>query len=743
MRRPNARSGGGPAEGKTTGGRRGLALFGLAAGLLLGFSSAVLAEPEPIPRTVLALYDPTEDYSRREDDTFCHRFAEMVLNHLGLIVRYHDLSEGLPPPEKLEGVRGVLTWFHDDALTGASAYWRWALEQLQAGRRFVILGEVGALLEAETGRAVPSEAYEPFFEKLGLAYEGFETDNPLLIELEYQDPEMIGFERAVEGQLKSYAKVLSLSDENRVYLVLHRTDIADGLSAAVAVSSRGGVALGDTALFFDDWLEQGRWRVNPFRFFSEAFGVEGFPKLDTTTLFGRRIFYTHIDGDGFRNLSRLGERKSSGEIIYEEILQRYRIPITVSFISAEIDPDHLGSGRLQALARRILTLPHVEIGVHGFSHPLDWEAELVAFEIPGYSRTRWGQYEAQQVQDSSYDQAALVRVDRAAYLRREVADATEQVNRLVAPPGKKAVIYQWTGNCEPPAEAIRLSRGLGLKNINGGDSRFDREIPSYTGVAPLTRQIDTEVQVYTSNANENIYTNEWSGPFDGFRHVIQTFSQTERPTLIGAPPRRVSPMNVYYHFYSGERQASLKAVRQVYDEALAREVTPIFTSEYVSVVEGFLSARLTRLPDGGWRITDYGDCRTLRFDGESRVPDLKRSSGVLGFTRWEDALYVHLEKGGRATVYLAARSAAAPYLEQASAWVEGLALDGREISFSTRGHGEGLYRFRNLRPGAAYRLVQTQGPPAVFRADESGTLEVRLPLAGERQVRLRAGRDED
>ena len=66
--------------------------------------------------------------------------AEMVLNHLGCVVRYHDIAKGLPTPEDLAGIRGLITWFTDEQLPGAEAYCRWLLAQLQAGTRLVMLG---------------------------------------------------------------------------------------------------------------------------------------------------------------------------------------------------------------------------------------------------------------------------------------------------------------------------------------------------------------------------------------------------------------------------------------------------------------------------------------------------------------------------------------------------------------------------------------------------------------------------
>ena len=52
--------------------------------------------------------------------------------------------------------------------------------------------------------------------------------------------------------------------------------------------------------------------------------------------------------------------------------------------------------------------------------------------------------------------------------------------------------------------------------------------------------------------NENVYTNDWTGPFYGFRDVIDTFRMT-------GEPRRLKPINLYYHTYSASKVAALKA----------------------------------------------------------------------------------------------------------------------------------------------------------------------------------------
>jgi len=692
------------------------------------------------PRTILALYDSSELYSPLPDDNLIHKKAAVVLNYLGMKVRYHDLAQGLPGDGEMEDVCGVLTWFKDDSVPSARDYCRWADRQMRSGKRYVILGNFGAYRDAKTGAKTPQEDVFRLFEGLGLEYLGNWTDNPLVIRVVEKDSAMVEFERTLSGEVGEYEGVVSASRGNKAYLVIERTDIADGKSTVVVTAPNGGFVLEEYELFINNADNRSAWRIEPFLFFEEAFGLKGIPRYDTTTLFGKRIFYSHIDGDGFRNVSDIDPKRIAGEIIRDEILKKYGLPITASFIAAEIDPAYLGSEKMVSIAREILSLENVEVGVHGFSHPLDWDRQLTVFEIRGYSRPLTGTKDPDILSESPYGRASLITVPRAEFLRREIVDATEYTNRVLAPKGKKVAVYQWTGNCRPPADAIALTEGLGIRNINGGDSRFDAAYPSYTGLAPLTRSCGGRYQVYASNANENIYTNGWTGPFYGYEYVRETFRQTETPTLVRAPPRRVKPINVYYHYFSGEKAVSLKAVKDAYDYALAQDIIPVRTSEYAALVDGFLSGKVRATGDGGWEFSGYGNCRTVRFDSEGMVPDLSRSAGILGFTTWNGCLYVHLTESGRAVLYCAKDPPRSPYLKEASSVLTDVSISDGSISFSTRTYRETTYQFAGLPPGNRYEArVKSARTDAVlftraFVSDQKGGLTVRVPSKGDIRV---------
>jgi hypothetical protein len=90
-----------------------------------------------VPRVVLGLYDGAL-YPYRFSQI--HQMAEMPLNHLGLVVRPHDVREPLPPIESMPEVRGILTAFTDDAaFADPEAYLAWLERASQLGKRVVVL----------------------------------------------------------------------------------------------------------------------------------------------------------------------------------------------------------------------------------------------------------------------------------------------------------------------------------------------------------------------------------------------------------------------------------------------------------------------------------------------------------------------------------------------------------------------------------------------------------------------------
>lgn len=138
-------------------------------------------------------------------------------------------------------------------------------------------------------------------------------------------------------------------------------------------------------------------------------------------------------------------------------------------------------------------------------------------------------------------------------LAAEIGGSARLIEAIAGTSGKRVRLLQWPGDCRPFAAALQAVTETGLLNINGGDTRCDVEFPSLTRVAPLGFQRNGSIQIYASNSSEELYTDLWTSRYFGFRDLPETWDRT------GAP-RRLKPLNLYYHMYSGERRASLEAL---------------------------------------------------------------------------------------------------------------------------------------------------------------------------------------
>ncbi|MDO8527786.1 MAG: hypothetical protein Q7T03_08885 [Deltaproteobacteria bacterium] len=662
--------------------------------LLLGVGRLSFGFPPEgeVPRKILAFYDP----KMFSDVQYApvHQFAAMPLNHLGLEVIYRSITDPLPDEKEMEGFRGVLTWFQRlSAVPDANAWCTWLTTQMQKGRKVVILGEPGIFPDKK--RKMSPECKKTF-KVLGAEYRGEFSDNPLFFKIIKKDSSMTEFERKldlVEGL--NYSLFQVRSPGSHVYLHMARTDREDSVSDLVFTTPKGGFAHATYVHLEKKEINKVQWRINPFRFFEEAFGMQGLPRPDTTTLNGRRIFYTHIDGDGIVNVSHIDWKSFSGEIIYNEIFRKYPdLPITASIIAGYLDMNEYKSDRVMTLYRNIFSLPNVEAASHGYAHPLIWRKKTVALKIPGYTFSN----------------------------TKEIEGSVEMIQSLLDKDniGKKVDIFLWTGDCVLSEDDIFKAYKIGVLNINGGDTRFDKKYDSYSSVSPLGILRGSYLQVYASNSNENVYTNLWEGPYYGFIDVIETFKNTEEPL-------RIKPIDIYYHYYSGERHAALKSLKAIYDYALTQKIFPMFAGDYSRIVGDFFKVKMESL-NGGFRIVNEGQLKTIRFDHENRGVDLKRSRGILGFNHLQGNLYVALDDSSEHAIFLASSTTGKPYIVNATFQIKDFKEEKGGVRFSKKGwlKSEGL--LGGMAPLQNYS-VRSNGENVVVKSDAKGMLPLHFKQA--------------
>ncbi|PIE67161.1 MAG: polysaccharide deacetylase [Deltaproteobacteria bacterium] len=681
-------------------------------GLLL--TAFVVAQPATaaasdailFPRTILALYDGKREAA---DTSRIFRNCQTVLNYLGMVVRYHDINQPLPTHAQMADCHGIVTWFASDSVYDPESYLRWLAGHLAQDKKLVTIGSIGFDVTRQPQK-IRNQA-QALYAHLGLKYMGNFTARRQQLRYAARDSAMVDFERRYPPLPWNYERFVPLDASLSVHLSLTRTDQSESQSAVVVTGAGGGMIWGDYAL----WQEavppyRRQWYVNPFAFFSKALGLGALPRPDVTTLNGRRIAFSHIDGDGFAGFTEVQPKAVCARVIQDRILTRYPFPVTVSVIVGEIDPSARGNAQREKLAREIMALPNVEPASHAYSHPFYWD--------PDYDNSH-DRYASQYgISIPGYEFDAAMEIDYSV----------RYITEHLAPPGRPCRVFLWSGNCEPMASDIERCDNLGVFNMNGGDTVFDGINDSYTGVAPLYRLIDGRYQFYSCQANENILTNLWTGPYFGFREIITTMDRTERP-------RRIVPIDIYYHFYSGQYEASVSALETVYEWVLAQPIAPMFTSRYLRIAKSWLDCRILRDGSGrGFVIENYGDCLTMRFDDPSRVPDLVRCKHVIGYLQSEQGLYVHLAPGHqRARIVLREKADSSdgigllPHIRQASGWVRNYSLRADRLFFDYEGFGSGMVQLAGLAPGRTYELKGTamdgQGDHLIANARGELTLQ--------------------
>ena len=380
-----------------------------------------------------------------------------------------------------------------------------------------------------------------------------------------------------------------------------------------AVTPWGGYSIAESSMI--SFNDENVWIADPFKLFTDTLRLQTIPAPDVTTRYGRRIFFTHIDGDGMVSKVEFNPQLFSGDIIYEEVLKHYKVPHSVSLVGAETMkngkyPQY--SEHLENIARKIYALPNVESATHTFSHPYHWG----------------------EIHDNNLDEKYRMKIDNYKFdLDYEIGGMIRHIHATLLPPGKKnKPMVFWSGDCMPLEETLDYIYKHKILNMNAGDTTISNDKPWLSLVAPLGLARGEYRQVYTGAQNENVYTNDWLGPFWGFKKALQTFQLTDKP-------RRLKPINIYYHFYSGSKRASLNALHTLFKWALQQSINPIYASEYIPIVLEFYTISMAN-DKNRWLVAGAKKLKTLR--AKKSMGDVLFNDTVIGKYPYNDSNYIAL-----------------------------------------------------------------------------------------------------
>jgi polysaccharide biosynthesis protein PelA len=661
---------------------------------------------QPEPRVIVVLHDGRTSWVRSD----IHRMIEAPLNHLGWIVEPRDIRFGYPDLSKRTDVRGVMSWWRDNSVDNPQ-YWNWALDILAQGKRFVLLGHPGTVLApAASGPAAQ------FLSRMGLAPDAGADCHGFGFKIVSKVPDVVEFERKLPTALHLDCGYRNVSDENDVYLSVRRGDTQ--LDLAIA-GPAGGVVV-EEALYFSGGRGGFRqWYLDPYLFLGEAFGTSGAPVPDTTTLNGLRLYFSHVNGDGWTRTTDVQPYKAQNrlavDVLREEIFLPFAdLPVTVGPVASEVDPSRCGNAEGERAARALFHLSNVEAA-----------AELISGRSP--RRTGSGQacpaIDAAGRADASegaYDPAAQVEVS-AGYFS------------AILPPEKDVAALLLGGSRTLSDADLRSVGASGFGNINGGVAGPMESLPSLAMLPPLGRRVEHDLQVYSPMGEAILASSYWEDGTFAFLRVARWLDMTEEP-------RRLKPVNLHYDLGSGETLRRLNALRAMLGHLNSMQLAPIPTSRYIGVVEGFFSVDISRLPDGSWSIANRGDLQTFRIDRPGgRVVDMERSRGVLGWSEHHGSLYVALDPAvATAKLRLEAQSADhrdIPILKSSRWTVRNLVRSDDGVRFETEGFGPGAMVWdvgaASRCPGQ-FRLRAMGGGRAIdldLAPDTGGMLRFGLPAS--------------
>ena len=174
------------------------------------------------------------------------------------------------------------------------------------------------------------------------------------------------------------------------------------------------------------------------------------PVPDTTTREGRRVFYSHIDGTGFSTPSTLPGFPLCSEVLRDQILNRYLLPVTVSVCEAELRAWLPGqqateAARLEHVARSLFEMPQIQAASNSFSRPSAWTADANISSILN-----------ERAQTARHD------------MPREIAGSMSYIHRRLLPLNKSVSLMLWPAKATPSAEAQEYCRAMGIENLQAG-----------------------------------------------------------------------------------------------------------------------------------------------------------------------------------------------------------------------------------------------------------------------------------
>ncbi|PSU44831.1 RNA-binding protein [Photobacterium frigidiphilum] len=624
----------------------------ISDGLLYEFGTSTI---QPIAKRVLGFYD---SHYGAMNSSQCHRMMAMPIEYNGYVPDCQDVNSFNFSQVDMSRYAAVYTWLEQASFQRVPALSQWLhtiifktpvlfINQLPTDN--VLLVRLGIQSSGNlNGKITLTTGNDWLKNRYPLRFSPFETQakvtidkttiTPLItIKDEQQNTSTLFFKAAWGGAILNPLPVASLANETEV------------------------------------------WQIDPFRLVDETLQLPVIPAADATTESGRRILTSHVDGDGFPSKSWFPGKPYTAEVLLEHVFKKYTFPQTVSVIEGEVGKRGLypkESPQLEAIARKIFKLPHIEIASHTFSHPFFWDFD-------------------KSIDSSVYGENLPISGYTVDY-NNEIIGTINYINKNLAPKGKKARLILWSGKADPKEDILAIAEKANLLNVNGGNTYVVRGDDNFTQVSPTITWYPSAVHVYAPVLNENLYTNLWTEHHDGYGRAVETFQ------LLGEP-RRLKTIAIYYHMYSGAYPASLKGLTNVYDWAIQQKTTPLYLSEYAERARTLYETGIAKTLSGDWKITTTG-IKSIRVPDMLGYP-VAPLSELAGWNKGPDGNYLILNQP-RTRLHFSLIQPKTPRLHSSNAQLTKWIKKGKSIQWEFTSHVPFEIEFTNINQ-CTFHLNQT------------------------------------
>jgi hypothetical protein len=334
---------------------------------------------EDIPRKVLVLYDSVG--GRNADDNIIAQGFHLVFDHYGLVPYYRDIQfQGLPDEAQMADTCAIVTNLSQNSVRKPRPYLPWLLKQIQAGKKVMILGFLGASIIHGADPGEVEQMSQDVFKELGVQSSSKRGLDLRRFRYATRAKGFMDFERSLQPQPEVSLLFEAKSPAVKTYLSLAYPDRPGKDYPVVFTGPAGGFAA-ENDIYWEEPFGRPRrkWFLDPFAFVEAALGLKGRIAPDVSTLNGLRIAFSHVDADGFAGFTRVEQSALCAEVLRDRIYKRFNFPVTLSLIVADVDPkiaaDAGKAKKAQAVARELFAMPNVEPGSHTYSHPFYWDVE--------------------------------------------------------------------------------------------------------------------------------------------------------------------------------------------------------------------------------------------------------------------------------------------------------------------------------------------------------------------------------